>query len=352
MPPTEHYIDAPTLSHRGEEQIWEQIEQVLADHQRFLLTTHVNPDGDGLGSEIALALHLADMGKDVTILNTSPVSPEFAFLESEQARVEVYVKEINHQRVLTSDVIVILDTAEWSRLGPIRQAIQSANGKLVVIDHHICHRQIGDVFLSVPEACSTGELVFRLLRRSRRQLNLEISRALFVALATDTGWFRFNNTDADTLFIASQLLANGVSPAEIYQTIYENTSWEDVGLFREMVARMRGELDQMLVTVELPQEVLSRYDGLDTDPILDYALSIPATEVVLLFKQLGPDSTKVSFRSRGTVDVGSIAQSQGGGGHRCAAGAVTNSPMSQIRSDLLGVVRQHLVRHGMLTGTE
>jgi len=339
-----------SLTSCGDEQTWCQLEQVFAEEKRFLITTHVNPDGDGLGSEIALALHLLEMGKEVTILNGSPILSEFGFLETEQARVQVYVKEINHQTVLTSDVVVILDTAEWSRLGRMRKVISDAKGKLVVIDHHICHHDIGDVFLSAPGACSTGELIFRLLRRSRAQLTPEMSRALFVAMATDTGWFHFNNTTSDTLKIAAELIESGVSPPEIYQAIYENTTWDDVALFREMLARMTHEFDEQVVLIELPRAVLAANDGLTTDPILDYALSLPTTEVVLLFKELNENLTKISFRSRGQIDIGSIAEQTGGGGHRCAAGAVVKKPMAEVRLELLSLLRQHLEQHGLLTG--
>ncbi len=341
----------PNLTPCGDEAIWQQIEQVLDEHDRFLIATHVNPDGDGLGSQIALALHLADLGKQVTILNGSPIGSQFAFLETDKARVQVYVKEVNHQQVLTSDVLIVLDTAEWSRLGRMRQVISSAKGKLVVIDHHICHQDIGDVFLSVPSACSTGELIFRLLKRSRERLNLEISRALFVALATDTGWFRFNNTTPDTLRIAAELVENGVSPPEIYRNVYENSTWDDVRFFGEMVSRMSHQHDQQVVLIELPQEILRAHDGLDTDPIIDYALSLPTTEVVLLFKQVGRDITKISFRSRGQIDIGAIAEQHGGGGHRCAAGAVIKSPLNETRDKLLDAVRKQLEQRGLLAGT-
>lgn len=310
----------PSATAPGDLDAWERLEALIDDRQRFLLTTHINPDGDGIGSSVALAQHLRDRGKDVELLAATPLPGNLRFLQDPTLRIPVYDDTIHRQRVLTSDVLLILDTAEWTRVGPLGEVIRNANGTLAVIDHHVCEQRIGDVFLSAPHASSTGELIYHLIKRRGGELTPVIASALYVAIGSDCGWFRFNNTTPAVLRIAAELLDAGADNDRLYRELYETTTWEDVELFRRLLATMQHHLDERVVTIHLDKTDYERFSGGDTDRILNYALTIPQTEVVLFFKQVARTATKLSLRSRGDLDIGALARRHGGGGHRNASG--------------------------------
>lgn len=323
--------------------VWERLDEALHDAERILLTTHINPDGDAIGSEVALARYLLSLGKDVAVFNSQPTPGPFRFLtEDLPGLVQVYDGTLHRQRVLTSDAIVVLDTAEWARIGRLADVIQAAHGKLLVVDHHVAEREIGDVFLSVPGASSTGELIHTLLRRRLDALPLPICAALYVALATDTGWFRYNNTSSHVLRIAAELIDAGIEPNTIFSEVYENTTWDDVALFRLLVGSLRADCDGRVAVIHLGKTDYERFAGCDTDRILEYALSIPQTEVVLFFKHVASTATKLSLRSRGALDVGELARRHGGGGHRNASGVLAQVTPDALERVVLPEVREML----------
>jgi phosphoesterase RecJ-like protein len=331
-------IPIPAACLPGDLDAWQRLDDVLANHQRFTLTTHINPDGDGIGSEVALALHLIERGKDVVIFNASSALSAQHHLHSGSVTIAVYDEQFHRQRLLMSDAIIVLDTAEWSRLGSLAEAIRQAYGKLVVIDHHVCLQRMGDVFLSVPNASSTGELIYHLIKRQQTALTPEICRALYIAIASDTGWFRFDNASSSVLRIAAELIDHGVQPQRIYREIYENTTWTDVELFRRLVNRMRHSDDGHIVIIHQTLEDYTELAGGDSDRILDYALSIPETEVVLFFKHISDGATKLSLRSRGRVDVGELARNLGGGGHANASGVLMRISPAELEANVLARV--------------
>ncbi len=328
----------------GDPAAWSALDRVLDGHDRFLLVTHINPDGDGLGSELALALHLAAIGKSVRIVNASPVPRPFAFLQEGAPRVEIYDERVHRSDLLVAPCIVVLDTAEWSRLGRLEPAVRDSGGTLLVVDHHVAPAPMGHAFLSVPTASSTGELIYHALVRRGQRITPAISRALFVAIATDTGWFRYENTSADVLRIAAALIDAGAQPREIFRQVYENTTWDDVELFRALVGSLKPACDGKVAVIHVDRDLYERYAACDMDRILDYALSIPNIEIVLFFKQVASTATKLSLRSRGTLDIGDLARRHGGGGHRNAAGVLAQTGPKALETQILADVRALLER--------
>lgn len=312
----------------------------MADSSRVILTTHVNADGDGAGSEVALAAWLRSRGKDAWIINPTPYPDSLRFLLPEGE----WAFDCNSTRakelVSEADLAVVLDTGEVPRIGAVHALIQSA--RKIVVDHHPAGPDpIPGVSFRDPAACATGELVFDLLRGAGGPWLPEIVRGLYVALLSDTGAFRFSNTSPDTHGIVAFLLERGADPQGLYQQVYGNLPLRKLKLLQASLAELRvdpgGELAWMTVPTAAFQELDARAD--DIEGLVDYPRDIKGVEVGLLFRETIRGATKVSFRSNGGVDVNALATQFGGGGHIRASGALVERPMAEVRPEVLEAVR-------------
>src|SRR6266540_392532 len=301
------------------------IAAVLVPGRRVALTTHVNADGDGVGSEVALWHLLTARGLRATIANPTPIPERFHFLlpagadHSERATREIEA----------ADVVVVLDISDLSRLGDLARAITQSHA-VACIDHHV---SVGSLprgaRLVAPEAAATAELVFDFASALQWPLSPEAARALYVGILTDTGGFRFANTTPRVLRVAGALLERGVDPESIYESVYASAPEGRVRLMAEVLDTLvvgggagagRGG---GLAWVTVPPDALARHRATadDLDGIVEYPRSIAGVRLALLFRQIANGRVKVSFRSLGDVDVAELAQRFGGGGHKKAAGA-------------------------------
>ena len=311
--------------------------EFLEHHQRFLLTTHINPDGDGLGSEVALARWLAAHGKHARILNDAVVPTQFLFMTGEVA-IESWESELAERRFAESDALIVLDTSNRQRVGRIAQTLERAIIPIAVVDHHATHtRGFGRVNVIEPEAAATGEILFELFREWGQPIDAAIAEALYVAVMTDTGSFRYSNTDPHVHRMAAELLAHGLDPQRIHAQVHAHASAGRMRFFGEVLAALEMECDGRLVVLSARPEQFQRHGlvGADTDGHVDMPRTIAGVEAVVLFSEAEPGKTKVSLRSTGRVTVDGLASRHGGGGHVHAAGILMRSGIDETRGRIL-----------------
>jgi phosphoesterase RecJ-like protein len=309
----------------------------VARHRTFLLTTHINPDGDGLGSEVALALWLERRGKHARVMNDSVVPAAFAFL-NRHVPMEAFEAAAAEQRFAESDALVVLDTSNRQRIGRLSALLDRYTIPVAVVDHHVSHaRGFGQVNVIEPEASATGEILYDLFREQDGALGSEIAEALYVALMTDTGSFRYSNTDTHAHRMAADLLGYGLDPQRLHAQVHSHASAGRLRFFGEVLSRLELACDGRLVILDAAPEQFQRHGlvGADTDGLVDMPRTIAGVEAVALFSEVEPGKVKVSLRSTGRVSVDQVATRLGGGGHMHAAGVLLRGSRADARGRVI-----------------
>lgn len=320
---------------------WSRFVEIVGAHQRFMLTTHIRPDGDALGSELAMAGILEALGKDVQMCNAFAIPPNLQFLDpshkAKQLGVDVPVEPFDDPEVL-----IIVDTTAWAQLGAMAEVIKKTKAIKVVLDHHVSGDDLGAELFKDEHAEAAGRLVIEAADQLGVPLTPQIARAAFVALTTDTGWFRFSSTTADTLRLAARLVEAGAAPDQLYKDLYETDSHARLKLVGLALSHTETELDGRLIYTWLTQADFAASGALppDSEDIINMTLAVGGTEAAVILVEQATGGFKVSFRSRcQAVDCSVIAQQFGGGGHKKAAGAFLNEPLESARRKVLDAVR-------------
>ena len=324
----------------------ERMAAELVPGRTVALSTHINADGDGCGSETALARLVAQRGVHSRIVNPTPWPAMFEFLLGD----DVTEASAKGERALRGvDALVVLDISDVKRLGVLADAVRALRVPRLVIDHHVPHDEpAGDIMLSDTAAAATGELVFDVAQVLGLEITTPIARSLYAALMTDTGGFRFSNTSPRCLAIAAQLLAAGVDPEEMYQRIYASVPMGRMHLLRDALGSLAADADAGLTWISLPAGALEQYGvrSEELDGLAEHARSVAGTRMAIFFRDLGHGQVKVSFRSTGAVDVNAFARRFGGGGHAKAAGALIPGGLAEVRERVLAAARTHLLASG------
>ncbi|MFW6079850.1 MAG: DHH family phosphoesterase [Gemmatimonadota bacterium] len=337
-----------------DETIYRRVLAHLERAERIVLTTHVNADGDGAGSEAALAAWLARRGKAVTILNPTPFPETYRHLLDRPDRALPPNGRQGRAALDAADLIVVLDTGEPRRIGRLKRALERR--PVVVIDHHPPGESaIQGVALCDPGACATGELLYDLLRFAAGSDDAaaaaaddddeawppEVAEGLYTAIVTDTGSFRFSNTSARAHRITADLIERGVDPEAVYRRLFATVPPHRLELLRVALGHLEVDPEMPITWITIPPGAMEELgaESEDVDGIIDHARSVRGTEVALLFRQVKDGSTKVSLRSNGDVDVNAIARRFGGGGHIRASGALIGEPLDAARGEVLDAVR-------------
>ncbi len=319
------------------------LRDLVRSNQRFVLTTHVNPDGDGLGCELALYHVLKAMGKEVAVLNHSATPELYGFLDPGGV-LQKYDPAKHLPLLQKADAAFVLDIGEWDRLRTVGDGLRRARPHtLVCIDHHPSCERIGDLDIVYPQASSTGEILFLLFDRLGFDITNPVATALYTAILTDTGSFRFTNTTVNSHYIAGYLMALGVDYLQLYKRIYESEKPAKVRLLAEMLLHMHFECRHRVTWYAVSQDMLQRY-GLgpeDTEGLAEFPRRIAGVEVSVLFLELEKNVTKVSFRSAGRIPIHHFAQMFNGGGHPYASGAILPLPMDEV----IARFREHICRY-------
>ncbi len=307
------------------------------------LTTHVTPDGDGIGSEICLARYLRSRGIETRIINTEPLPARYRFLDPDGA-VEVFEATRHEEFLRQADLIFMLDNSATSRMGPLEPAIRASRATTVCIDHHNLIEPFWKVNLIDSEACATGELVFQIIKAMGGRVDREGAEAAYVSMVTDTGYFRFSKTSPRCHEAAAEMLAAGVSPPRVYAEVYERNTAALIRLGGVAMADLRQEEGGRLAWIALTLEQVRRCQAEpeDTSDIVNDLLTIDGVVMAVLFKEIEGDRTKLSFRSKGRLDINRLAARFGGGGHTNAAGAIVGGGLQETIQRVLPSCRELL----------
>lgn len=320
---------------------FDEISRVLREHNRFAILSHVRPDGDALGCQIALALSLQQLGKEVCVWNEDGMLEKYSFLP----RAELLTKPPAAPEDV--DVAIALDTAIQNRLGTAFGAVRSAK-IWINIDHHLSNPGYGDLVYVDPAAPATGQIIFDLLQSQGFPFNREIAENLFAAISTDTGSFQYPKTSARTFEIAAQLVCTGINVGRLNQQLYENYPRRRIELLRELLHTMRFESDGRVASFGLSLKTAAALQALpeDNEGLIDHLRAIRGVIVAVFFEELSDGKVRVSMRSKTeAIDVCVICQKFGGGGHTLAAGARVRGTLAEVEQKVLeevcDVVKSH-----------
>ena len=310
---------------------FEEIGRALREHQRFAVLSHVRPDGDALGSALALGLSLKKLGKDVRIWNEEGMLEKYSFLP----RAELLAKPPTEPEDV--DVIVALDTAIQNRLGTTLASIRSSR-LCINIDHHPSNPAYGDIVYIDPKSPATGQILFELIKSEKLPMDSEIATNLYVAISTDTGSFQYPNTTARTFEIAAELVREGVDVGRISQLTYENYPRRRIELLRDLLGTMRFHADYRVASFSLSLAVAKKLGVLpeDNEGLIDHLRAIHGVIAAIFFEELPDGKVRVSMRSKTEkVNVCAICEKFGGGGHVLAAGARVKGTLAEVENKIL-----------------
>jgi bifunctional oligoribonuclease and PAP phosphatase NrnA len=315
----------------------EAIAKELRDNKTFFLTTHVNPDGDAIGSLGALALILEDLGKQVVAYCQDEIPGFLRFLPYS----ERIVREIPGSKRF--DLAVVLDCGELDRIGNAAEALQQVE-KIIHIDHHSSSDDFGQLNLVRPECSSTAEILYEIFQAIPASLSSEAAENIYTAILTDTGSFRFANTTARALDIAAEMVSLGVAPDKIASEVYESTSPERLRLLalslNTLTLRANGRLATMQVSRGMLEE--TKTSVMDTDGFVNFPRGINTAEMAIFFREMDPGKVNVSLRSRGRLNVAEFARNYDGGGHHNAAAFRAEGSLTEVVEEVLAAAEKFI----------
>lgn len=302
---------------------FKKLETLILNNSKFLITTHVNPDADAIGSEIAFHLMLKELGKESYIINHSSTPYNLKFLD-ESSAIRKFDKKVHSNLFEEVDVLVALDFNKSDRLVSMSEVFQNSNKLKICIDHHQDEEDFTDYQFIDTNYSSTGHILFDFIKITGIvDLDLAIANPIYAAIMTDTGSFRFERTTPELHRIAAKLIEIGVNPGEVYNNIYEQNYLSKVKLLARTLESLslvgkNNEIGYMFLT----QQDFKNFNGLesDTDNFVNFTLSVENVKIGMLFIEL-KDGCKISFRSKGFIPMNELAAEFGGGGHINAAGA-------------------------------
>jgi phosphoesterase RecJ-like protein len=332
-------VDLLTVSKERREAI-ERLAREFRAGRSVAISTHINADGDGCGSEVALARILAQKGMTVRIVNPTPWPDTYDFLLGKDV---VDATSEGSSALKKADLLIVLDISDVKRLGNLSDTVRALKTSKIVIDHHIpSDEPPSQEMLADTTACATGELIYDLAITLDAEITPEIAVALYVAILTDTGGFRFSNTSARCLAVASQLLAAGVEPEEMYRRLYASHPIGRLHLLRDALATLEVDPAYGISWISVAAGAAEEY-GLkseDLEGLAEHPRSVGGTRMAIFFRDLGHGKIKASFRSTGDVNVNEFARQFGGGGHAKAAGALIPGTIDEVRHTVVNAARE------------
>ncbi len=317
--------------------IIDRILEEVGQHRTFCVVGHIRPDGDCIGSQLAMALALRDQGKKVTCWNEDPMPDKLAFLDPDK----VVQKPKPGQ---SFDCIIATDAASFERLGKTGACVNQRK-MLINIDHHASNTRYGDINWVSPKEASTGEIIFRLMKAANWPITPAIADCLFTAVSTDTGSFQYPSTRPSTYNVAGDLVKRGANLAKICHEVYQSYPLSRAKLLKHVYNKFRLTHDNQIAYFWLKQADFTRTGAKpdDSEGLIDHIRAIEPVIVACLFEEISPELTRISLRSKSEkVNVNEIAAQFGGGGHRAAAGArIPGAPMA-IQRKVIAAVKKAL----------
>jgi phosphoesterase RecJ-like protein len=287
---------------------------VIAANETFLITAHENPDGDAVGSSLALANYLRNSGKSVSIFFPDPLPDNYKFLPLADT-------VLNHIPDRFFDICFVLDCGDILRISETFGSVNKI-GKIINVDHHPDNKKFGDINLLDPHASSTGALVYRIVKATGYDIDYATALCIYTSIVSDTGSFRYSNADREAFSISGEMVTLGVNPWFVAERLYESQPRKRLELLALALSTLhvadRGNIASITVTLEMLAKTSATSDL--TDGFVNYPRSIRGVEVAIFFREIETGIYKVGFRSKGKVNVSALAAAFGGGGHHNAAG--------------------------------
>ena len=318
---------------------YQAILQVFEQHQSFALSTHVNPDGDALGSELALYSFLKDLGKEVKIFNTDAVPKNYRFLPFYDAILPVKAFQGD-----CPEVLVVLDAGVLKRIGEYLSHSLIPTKATVNIDHHTAAEHFGDYNLVETDASSTSEIIYRLIRHHGTPIGKERALCLYTGIMFDTGCFRYSNSTPMAHHVAADLIQEGIAVDEVYHAVYETLPIGTILLLGEVFQTLGTTPDGKIGWVYATQEMFRKTGTTreDVDGFINHVRSVETVEVAILVSEQKNGESKASLRSKSSVDVGEVASVFGGGGHQRAAGCEIDVPCEEAVAQLVATTQRQM----------
>jgi len=322
---------------------YSKIEQIISENEKIFISTHINPDGDSLGSAFAMYHYLKKIGKDCRIINHSEVPLVYSFLNEK----EIF-NEINDENIAfikNADLGIILDIGDFYRLGEVANVIEGTTIETINIDHHPLTENnfFTHNFINL-DASSVGEILYSYFSSlGSDTIDKEMMLGIYSAVLTDTGSFRFSNTNQLSHEIAVHAIKMGINISEIYQNIYENSSVSRIKLLGNVIQKLNFDCNGELLWFSLNNDMVKEVDGTnqDFDGFTDFFRGIQGVEIALMLYDL-KGKVRLSFRSKGKYKVNDVAKKMGGGGHPFAAAALVDGEFSDVKSTVLGLLSTYI----------
>lgn len=319
---------------------WQAFGEFIKPCSNVGLISHVRPDCDALGSELGMARVLRQLGKRVRIVNGQSTPEHLRFIDPENEILCIH-EDVQVDELSDIDMWIVLDTSAWIQLGPMADVLRQSTARKVVVDHHVSEDDLGAELFKDTVSEATGTLVAEAAEALSVSLDTVAANAVFAAIATDTGWFRFPAVNSATYQWAGKLVDMGANPSQIYASLYERQTAARVRFHGAALERLTTELDGCLVYTHVELGDFERFGAVpnDTEDLINKTLEIHGTQVALIFIEQTPGSFKVSFRSRCQLDCSQVAANFGGGGHKAAAGASMTGSLDDVKTRVLDAVR-------------
>ncbi len=318
----------------------ERLREIFTSKNSFVITSHINPDADALGSETALARFLSDQGKRVTILNQSETPENLQFLTA-VFPITTYHETHHAQSILDAECFIVVDTNAVQRFKALEHAFRKTKALKILIDHHLEPEPFADIAIVDFNAPATAEILFNILTTLDEQgITPPVAEALYAGIMSDTGSFKFPLTTAETHRITAALIERGAQPYKIYQQIYESGNLSTVHLLGKALESITLHCNGKVAAMILPQSTFTETGTKesDVDNLTQYILTIKNVVLGIVFVEL-ENAIKISYRSKGNIPVNEAAKLYGGGGHKNAAGArIKNISLSEAVNEVLNSV--------------
>jgi len=315
----------------------ERMLEAIKRGRRFLISSHMNLEGDSLGSELAAAYLLKKLRKSCFICNATPIPRIYNFLPS------LDLVKTSPEKIRDFDTALILDCSDIERIGRVKDLI--AKDKVILnIDHHPDNNNFGAVNWVNPKASAVGEILYELFQKSGVKLNKDTALCLYIAILTDTGGFRYENTTTKTHMIAGRLLEYGIKPNAIFSRIYEAYQLARMKLLSRALAGLKLNNKSKIAWMSVSENMLRETGATteDSDGFIELVRSIEGVEVAIFFQEIEKNKVKVGFRSKGKIDVSEIAHSWGGGGHFAASGCTLKGKLGEVEKKVLKKVSEDI----------
>jgi len=329
------------LEHLEEQPLWEKLKDIIEHHHSFLITTHILPDGDGLGGEIAMASYLKQSGKECHIMNVDPTPEKFNLVDP-----DFEIERWDASKPLPKvDVILAMDVNDWKRLGPLAEPLGKLRVKSIFIDHHIADEKLKQEHIIDETTSSMGEFLFQFFKYIEAEITFKMALAMYVSIFTDTNAFRHRKTTALSHAICAALVETGVNPALVTKQVHQTRSLLDLHLLGEVLKIVQTTSNGKVAWIEISQALQKKYNATSeqTQGFVDYLLNLKDIEIGLFFREEPDGTIVVSFRSKGNIEIFPLVKKLGGGGHAYEAGVlIRKGTLQEVVQRVLAEVQKFI----------